>query len=72
MSQKKKRFFAIVLSALMIFSSLMLTSFARAPRQNLSGTKPIKDKNVNNYEHIPVNIAGKDLTDSQTDGEVKS
>lgn len=63
MSQKKKRLFAIVLSALMIFSSLMLTSFARAPRQNLSGTKPIKDKNVNNYEHIPVNIAGKDLAD---------
>lgn len=63
MSKKKKRLFAIVLSALMIFSSLMLTSFARAPRQNLSGTKPIKDKNVNNYEHIPVNIAGKDLTD---------
>lgn len=63
MSIKKKRLFAIVLSALMIFSSLMLTSFARAPRQNLSGTKPIKDKNVNNYEHIPVNIAGKDLTD---------
>ena len=63
MSIKKKRLFAIVLSALMIFSSLMLTSFARAPRQNLSGTKPIKDKNVNNYEHIPVNIAGKDLAD---------
>ena len=63
MSIKKKRLFAIVLSALMIFSSLMLTSFARAPRQNLSGTKPIKDKNVNNYEHIPVNIAGNDLAD---------
>ncbi len=63
MKDKKKKAFAIVLSALLIFSSLMLSSFARAPRQNLSGTKPIKDKNVNNYEHIPVNIAGNDLSD---------
>ncbi|MBR2611538.1 MAG: cell wall hydrolase [Clostridia bacterium] len=63
MTTTKKRLFAIVLATLMLFSSLMLTSFARAPRQNLSGTKPIKDKNVNNYEHIPVNIAGSDLSD---------
>ena len=59
----KKKTTALFLSLLLVFSSLMLTSFARAPSYHSIGTKPIKDKNVNNYEHIPVNISGKDLSD---------
>ena len=63
MRNYKKKTMALLLSVLMIFSSLMLTSFARAPSQNFSGTQSIKDKNVNNYEHIPVNISGNNLSD---------
>lgn len=63
MKAYKKKTLAAILCVLMIFSSLMLTSFARAPSASYTGTKPIKDKNVNNYEHIPVNISGKDLSD---------
>ena len=63
MKAYKKKTLALILCAMMMLSSLMLTGFARAPSVSYAGTKPIKDKNVNNYEHIPVNISGKDLSD---------
>ena len=63
MKAYKKKTLACILCALMLFSSLMLTSFARAPSISYKGTQSVKDKNVNNYEHIPVKISGKDLSD---------
>ena len=63
MKAYKKKTLACILCALMLFSSLMLTSSARAPSISYKGPQSVKDKNVNNYEHIPVKISGKDLSD---------
>ena len=63
MKVKKNRILALLLTLLVLFSSLMLTGFTKAKRASYLGTMSVKDKNVNNYEHIPVNISGSNLAD---------
>ena len=63
MHNKKKKILALILSSLLLFSSMMLTGFTKAAKVNYAGTLSVKDKNVNNYEHIPVNISGNNLQD---------
>ena len=63
MKVKKNRILALSLTLLVLFSSLMLTGFTKAKGASYLGTMSIKDKNVNNYEHIPVNISGSNLAD---------
>ncbi len=63
MKKYKRKILPLILAAVLLLSTFMLSSYVRAPRVQYSGTKPIGDKNVNNYENISVNVAGTMLSD---------